>query len=77
MTIKFTEQQARKWSDKADDELHAFAARCSQASIMQAHLVGRGFPSTEMKALRDALDNVERALLDLNMAVITDLENNP
>ena len=42
--------------------------------LMQKHLRARGFPETEMNALRAALRVAEAELLNLQQAVYTDLD---
>lgn len=69
---QMTKQGLQKWFERTEDALETLQNTTDARHLMQKHLVSRGFPDTEMNALRAALRVVEQELQSLQMAVYTD-----
>ncbi len=64
----------RKWFEVAENSLATLQTRTEPGNTMASHLATRGFPETEMNALRAALRAVEEELQNLQQAVYTDMQ---
>jgi hypothetical protein len=62
----------RQWFEVAEHHLEVLQTRVDPFNTLAAHLCVRGFPATEMDALRAALQAVEEQLGDLQRAIYTD-----
>ena len=71
---QMTKQGLVRWFERAEGTLGMLQDAVEPQRLMQKHLRARGFPETEMNALRAALRVAEAELLNLQQAVYTDLD---